>query len=251
MIHLKRKAALMAAGGLAVGMLSLTAYFAAIGSDHGDTTENVQRLGADLTDVYLFPSPDNPNNVVLVMDVHGLIPAGGAGNVSFDPEVLYQFKVDNNGDFVDDLVIQAKFEGMASNQTVQIAGPVRPARSNSTVNAFMGGMASTPSQPKMNTVFTTSNGMRVFTGPRKDPFFFDLERFCQILPDRCVPFTPGLQPPSDPNQPQATSWRNPGVDFLRDLNVLSIVIELPRASLFPAGAPLGKIGVWTTTSVRS
>src|SRR4028118_1798111 len=67
-------------------------------SDHADTAENVSRPGADLTDVYIFPSASSDKRVVLVMNVRPLIPSGGAGTASFDPDVLYQFKIDNTGD---------------------------------------------------------------------------------------------------------------------------------------------------------
>ena len=99
-------------------------------SDHGDTAENYNRIGADLTDLFIFPSPQNDNNVVLVMDVHGLIPAGQSA--SFDTGVLYQFKIDNTGDSVEDLVIQAKFSGAGASQAVAIAGPMKPLTTGTT-----------------------------------------------------------------------------------------------------------------------
>src|SRR5437764_8300211 len=71
-----------------------------LASDHADTADLVNRLGADLTDVFIFPSPANPDNVVLVLDAHGIIPAG-VTDVSFDPRVLYQFKIDTSGDAVE------------------------------------------------------------------------------------------------------------------------------------------------------
>ena len=89
--------------------------------------------------------------------------------------------------------------------------------------------------------------MKVFAGPREDPFFFDLEQFGNILPDRLVP--PGLKPAppaGQENTPMAATWRAPGVakDFLANFNVLALVVELPKARL---GG--GKIRVWETTSV--
>jgi hypothetical protein len=98
-------------------------------SDHADTTENVNRLGADMTDVFIFPNPADASRVVLVMNVRGLIPAGQAGNFSFDPDVLYQFKIDNSSplDYQEDLVIQARFGAAGPNQSVEISGPLRPA----------------------------------------------------------------------------------------------------------------------------
>ena len=93
-------------------------------SDHADTAENYNRPGADLTDVFIFPSQENANNVVLVMNVHGLIPSGQ--RASFDPNVLYQFKIDTSGDSIEDLVVQAKFSGRGPQQ-VRITPPYRTA----------------------------------------------------------------------------------------------------------------------------
>jgi hypothetical protein len=139
------------------------------GSDHGDTAENIKRIGADLTDLYVFPSPQNRNNVVLVMNARGLITAGQASRVSFDPNVLYQFKIDNTGDSVEDLVIQAKFQGSGPQQRVFITGPVKPARTG-TSSVFQ---APLPASGVINRAFAPTTGMQVFAGPREDPFFFD------------------------------------------------------------------------------
>ena len=90
--------------------------------------------------------------------------------------------------------------------------------------------------------------MQVFAGPREDPFFFDLEQFFTILPDRATPISGQAVALADANTPKATSFRAPGAakDFLVGFNVLSIVVEVPRALLKGSGS--GKIGVWCTTS---
>ena len=47
----------------------------------------------------------------------------------------------------------------------------------------------------------------------------------------------------------ASSFRNPGKDFLRGFNALGIVIELPEDMLIPAGAGTDPVlGIWATTS---
>lgn len=208
------------------------AFFAqrSFSSDHADTREVVSRPGSDISDVYMFPSKENPDNYVLIMNVNPLIPAGGGAAASFDPDVLYQFKLDLNGDGVEDRVIQATFQGTGASQKVKIAGP---AASNGvgTSNSLMTAHATTGT---INKTFSPVSGMKVFAGAREDSFFFDLEQFFTILPDRGVP--PGLTtPPANPNQPMATSWRPAGtaVDFLSNggFNVLSIVIELPKSQL--------------------
>src|SRR5262249_20255315 len=126
----------------------------ALASDHADTAENVNRVGADLTDVFIFPNPSNARNVVLVMNAHGLIPAGQAGKNSFDPNVLYQFKIDNDGDYVEDLVIQVRFRGTGKNQQVVVSGP-HPPLVHGTVSFF--GPAH-PHVGKINRVFFLANG---------------------------------------------------------------------------------------------
>lgn len=197
-----------------------------------------------MTDLHIFPG-SNPNNVVLAMSVRPLIPAGQGtpAKFSFDTDVLYQFKIDNTGDNVEDLVIQAKFFNTGAGQQVTISGPVKPTRT---------GTVTTREAPYLTTgtinqTFSPTAGMQVFAGPREDPFFFDLEQFGNILPDRLTP--PGLKPAPPAGQaniPQATSWRPPGQakDFLANLNVLAFVVELPKSRLGN-----GKIRVWETTSV--
>ena len=220
-------------------------------SDHADTAENVQRIGADMTDVFIFPSPMDNNNVVVVMDVHGLIPAGQTA--SFDPNVLYQMKFDVTGDYVEDLVIQFRFTGVGANQRVFVSGPRRPGTFGTT--AFFARPDRTTGV--INTTFSPAPGMKVFAGLRSDPFFFDLNQFFKIFPDRATPLT-GVQVdfPSimAADTPQAPSFRgfppgsgfdsSPAMDFFADLNVLSIIVELPRAAL---GG--GLVHLWETTSV--
>lgn len=204
-------------------------------SDHADTPNIAANPGEDISDVYMFPSATNPNNIVLVMNVHPLIGPGMGTSTYFDPNVLYQMKIDNTGDGVEDLVIQARFGTPGPNQTVTIIGPKKPTTTGS-INVVEKGSVKVG---KYNTAFSPIPGMTAFCGPREDPFFFDLDQFFTILPDRATPIN-GVAV-SDPNTPQATSWRpapgpgvtNPAQDFLsvHQFNVLSIVIELPKTML--------------------
>ncbi len=223
-----RKRALLTSAGLMILAVPFLLVQQATGSDHADTREVVAKPGTDISDVYMFPSPENPNNVVFVMNVNPLIARGGTA--SFDPSVLYQFKIDRTGDAVEDLVIQAKFSGTGAGQTVRIAGPIKP---NTTGN--MNRLESLyPTVGTVGTTFSPTAGMRVYCGVAEDPFFFDLEQFFTILPDRGVP--PNITtPPANPNQPMAGSWRSAAnaVDFLSNggFNVLTIVVELPKTAL--------------------
>jgi hypothetical protein len=214
---------------IAMGTATVVATRSARGSDHADTPDLAQNPGQDLSDVFIFPSPSSPNNVVLVMNCHPLIGPGNGPTTSFDPNVLYQFKIDNTGDAVEDLVIQAWFTGTGPTQQVHIAGPAHPITTGTTTQQL------TPynTTGTINQTFSPTSGMTVFAGAREDPFFFDLEQFFTILPDRATPITG--TPIANPDAPQATSWRPVGTaqDFLsvHQFNVLSIVIELPKSSL--------------------
>jgi len=235
-----------AAGMMSIPVLLISVSMSIKASDHADTAENFNRIGADLTDVFIFPSPEDDDNVVLVMDVHGLIPAGQ--NVSFDPGVLYQFKIDKTGDNVEDLVIQAKFFGTGATQQVAIAGPMKPL----TIGTMAIYGRRGPVLGTINESFQPdpvgNPGMKVFAGLRADPFFFDVEQFYTIFPDRMTPLTGKVENFPNPNAPHAGGFRPAGQaqDFLADLNVLSVVVELPRAALGN-----GVIRLWETTSVIS
>lgn len=232
---MNKKVRLFAAFGLAALVVPAVLIKKGHASDHADTPNIAANPGTDISDVFMFPSPTSPDKVVLVMNVHPLIGPGSGPSTSFDPNVLYQFKIDQNQDGVEDLVIQAKFSGTGPNQTVSISGPLKP----STTGSFNVQEKAYATTGKINTTFSPTAGMQVFCGAREDPFFFDLDQFFTILPDRASPITG--KPVSNPNAPQATSWRpapgagvtNPAQDFLsvHQLNVLSIVVEVPRNML--------------------
>ncbi|MFO0890359.1 MAG: DUF4331 family protein [Isosphaeraceae bacterium] len=243
----RRRPSLAAAAPLLA--LALLPAGAARASDHGDTRENVARIGSDMTDVFIFPSKEDPDSVVLATTVRPLITPDQVDSVFFDPGLLIQFKIDTTGDFVEDRVIQVRFEGYGAGQRVLVSGPSRPllvgtenlfGRRHRTVGHF-------------NQTFQPDprSSMRVFCGVREDPFFFDVGRLIEIFPDRGIaifgqPDLPNAQFPFGPNVPQFLSWRPPGEaqDFLKDLSVLGVVVELPRAAL---GG--GVIRMWCTVSV--
>lgn len=235
-----------------LGLAALAAPIALLGvgkaSDHADTPDIAANPGTDITDVYVFPSETNRDNVVLVMNVHPLIAPGQGLATTFDPNVLYQFKIDQNGDGLEDAVIQAKFSGTGPNQTVAISGPIHPS-TRGTRNRLE---EPYDKSGKINTNFSPHRGMVAFAGAREDPFFFDLEQFFNIFPDRATPLS-GIAV-ADPNTPKAPGFRAPGAakDFLsvHQLNVLSIVVEVPRSQLVLTShhRQLGVVGIWATTS---
>jgi len=183
----------------------------------------VGRPGADLTDVFVFPAAD-PKNVVLVMNVHPLIPAGESNTVFFDPGVMYQFKIATNGGYKENKVIQFRAIGTGAHQRIQMFGPARPAQAG-TVSQWAG----SPQTFALDQKAHLAGGVLAMAGPRHDPFYFDLAQFLKIVPDRSYKYHPpyGNAVPA----PSARCFRKPGVDTLRDYNVLSLIVELPRQML--------------------
>lgn len=229
-----RKFALLALG-IAASTLGVGRLLA---SDHMDTPEVELNPRMDINDVYAFPTPGNANNVTLVMTTSSPIAGQSA---SFDPNLLYQLKIDNTGDGIEDQVFQITFDdNTGASQNVTVRGPVAPVTAGTKTVLATGGTVATG---LVNTSIT-SGSMRVFTGLRADPFFIDLEQFFKILPDR-RPSTGAL---SIPLTQTATSFRNPGVDLLRPFNALAIVIEVPKTQLQSSTAADAKFGVWGTIS---
>ena len=79
-------------------------------SSHREAPEIIHCPVADNTDVYAFRSPDNPSTVTIVANyIPGQAPAGGPNFYEFGEEVLYEIKIDNNGDAVEDITYQFRF----------------------------------------------------------------------------------------------------------------------------------------------
>src|SRR6266699_2582632 len=95
------------------------------GSDHQDTPDVELNPASDMTDVYAFPG-SSPDRTVLVLNSWAFITPAATHSTYFDPNLLYQFKVDNNADGVEDQVIQVTFDGTGAGQTVTVRGPVAP-----------------------------------------------------------------------------------------------------------------------------
>jgi hypothetical protein len=203
-----------------------------IAADHIDapsvTGPSSTSLATDITDVYAFQSPADNTKMVLVANVAGLLtPGAKTTDAKFGSNVLYEMNIDNTGDNVEDLVIQF----IVQNGRVRAYGPVAPAATGTTSTIRTNG-AITEVDVTANgaapIVGTGTNGMKLFAGPRDDPFFFDLTRFKEIIA--------GTQ----------TSFRSPGVDFFGGLNVLSLVVELPK-TLLGTGAT---INYWVETKTK-
>jgi hypothetical protein len=84
----------------------------AMGANHREAPITALDHKADITDVYAFRSYDGnaTPRVTLIMSVDPLLdPANGPNWFPFDPDILYEIKIDNNNDAVEDIVFQFRF----------------------------------------------------------------------------------------------------------------------------------------------
>ena len=209
-------AVLVAAGITAAGLV--------YAADHIDSP-TVTNQSTDITDVYVFSGQD-VNNLVFVANTQGLLAPGATGAAKFDENTLIEFNIDNNNDNVEDLVIQ----GIYNNGMMKVYGPVKPSETGSRSKlegSATAEVAVTPYGSSAN--IGTGGGLKVFAGPRDDPFFFDLNQFKKIIAGT------------------ATSFNNPGTDAFAGTNVLSLVVEVPKSML---NATNGKINVWLETKKK-
>lgn len=226
-----------AAGTLALGLIGLVKA-----SDHQDTPEVELNASQDMTDVYAFPSP-TAGRMVLVLNSRAFLTPAQTGGASFDRNLLYQFKIDNTGDALEDKVIQVTFTGTGPGQQVEVRGPMAAPVRGAMLNEVA---ASAPTLTgTINTSLGSSSGMQVFAGPRDDPFYIDLEQFFRVVPDR-KPVTGPLS--QLPDTPTASAFRPAAQakNYVAGFNVMSIVIEMPIADLTQGGSP--KLGIWGTIS---
>jgi Domain of unknown function (DUF4331) len=202
-----------------------------IAADHIDapsvTGPSSTSLATDITDVYAFQSPADNSKMVLVANVSGLLTPATTGAAKFGSNVLYEMNIDNTGDNVEDLVIQF----LVQNGKVRAYGPVAPATTGTTSTIRTNGSITEVDVTPYGTApisGTGANGMKIFAGPRDDPFFFDLARFKEIIA--------GTQ----------TAFRPTGVDFFAGTNVMSLVAEVPK-TLLGTGTT---INYWVETKTK-
>ena len=229
-------------GAIALAAVAIvTLSRSSLASDHQDTPEVELSPRMDINDVYAFPGSSADRIALVLTTSSPITPAQGA-SAAFDPNLLYQIKVDNTGDGVEDKVFQITFDGPTTGQRVSVRGPGNPNEAGTANSLVTTGTAVTGA---LSTNLGSATGVQVFAGLRDDPFFIDLEQFFRIIPDR-KPATGALS--QLPETPTATAFRPAGqaVDYLRGFNALAVVIELPTALLTAGGTP--KIGVWGTIS---
>jgi Domain of unknown function (DUF4331) len=195
-------------------------------ADHIDTPA-VTGQSSDITDLYVFRAQD-PANLVFVANTQGLLTPGSTAAAKFDENTVIEFNIDNTGDAVEDLVIQCKYD--AASNSMQVYGPVLPSEkgTRSKLEGNVTVSAAVTAYGSAAVTATGANGVKVFAGPRDDPFFFDLDQFKKILAGT------------------ATGFNAVGSDKFAGTNVLSVVVEVPKSLLGGSGS----INTWVETKKK-
>jgi hypothetical protein len=210
---------------------------------------------ADTTDLYAFVSPDAPDTVTLISSwVPFEDPQGGPNFYKFGDNVLYEFKIDNTGDGVEDISYQFRFTSQVKNPNTFLyaTGPIkgiddatRNFTQSYTVTRVEGGQTRLTAGPMLTMydnvgpasapnyggngsgiyAFDQQGGQGlVFAGQTDDAFFADLRVFDLLY---------------------GGNLSEAGVDSLAGFNVHSIALRVPKSSL-RGSSPV--IGVWATAS---
>lgn len=83
----------------------------AFASSHREAPITALDHKADITDLYAFVSYDHPDRVTIILNVDPFLqPSNGPNYFPFDPDVLYQIKIDNNHDALADVTFQFRFK---------------------------------------------------------------------------------------------------------------------------------------------
>ena len=208
-----------------------------IGSDHREAPTVDGLPEGDITDVYSFVDPVNSAMVDFIVNVNPFALPAESPSYAFSPDLLYQIKIDNTGDYVEDQVIQIKFDQPGQTQTasVYMGAPTTTGARNTLLTSAPATTA------KFGVVPTPGSGVTAFVGLRDDAFVFDFAQFNRILNGTQDLFRAAAGLRGRPIRADGTS----GVDAFAGFNLTSIAVQVPKSSIQGAGAI---VNVWATVS---
>ncbi len=249
-------------------------------SSHREAPEISKDPVADSTDLYAFVSPDQPKTVTILANYIPLqAPAGGPNFFEFGDDVIYQIKIDNDGDGHVDITYQFRFTTEVTIPTTFLynVGPIQSLdaptwnrkqfytvtrfdnRKNTSVVLAKDlpcppcniGPLSTPDYPSLAAmaIHNLPGGRKVFAGQRAEGFYVDLgaifdlgilRPFQQLHNVFGLANVPGLAKPA------------PGVNTTNGVNVHTIALQVPISDLTRSGKaptdpmdPKSVVGIWT------
>jgi hypothetical protein len=202
-------------------------------SHHLDSPIARQDIRLDITDLYLFRGETGTVFIINVChSIFGPIPVPG-----YHPEGMYEFKVDLNGDAIEDLTYRLTFnerdnDGKQSYTIRRITGTdaTNPAAPGSVI-----------AQGTTGEILTSPSGLRVWAGKAGDPFW--------IEPDVLHAVGHAFQ---DGTTINLSGW-NPAnaKNLFAGHTLYSIVLEVPDNDLLEAAGDNRRIGVWAVATLAT
>ena len=201
----------------------------ALAADHIDGPQAAADPAADITDAFAWMTP-NASKVILVMDLTRNADIGS----KFSDSVQYVFHTTSSASY-----------GGAASADVPVICQFDPQQR---VSCWAGDEAYVAGDASSLSGITSSNGkLRVFTGLRNDPFFFNLAGFretCRIVTGAASGLTfdaagcPALDSATSTalvTQLQTAPGGGPAPDSFANFNVIAIVIEVDKSILTKNG----------------
>jgi hypothetical protein len=201
-------------------------------SHHLDSPIARQDIRLDITDLYLFRGEIGTAFVINVChSIFGAIPVPG-----YHPEGMYEFKVDLNGDAIEDLTYRITFnerdkDGRQSYTVRRITGA-------DAVNEEAAGTV--VAQGTTGEIVNTPTGLRVWAGKAGDPFWIEsdvLHAVGHAFQDGTTINLSGWDPSRAKN-------------LFAGHTVYSIVLEVPDTELL-ANGDKRRIGVWAVSTLAA
>jgi hypothetical protein len=177
----------------------------------------------DITDHYVFPKPGQSGHTILILNVNPLAPTHAQ---EFRPDAVYETLIDTNGDAKPEIAFRYRFSRkeldrqFATVFRVELQHDLQDGHLELETDADLLVPLAPVSFGSEAIITRGRYDVQFYAGFRSDPFFFDLMGFLNNLT-----FT--------------------GTDFFANLNVFSIVLDVPDRLLGANPA----IGVWTRTLI--
>ncbi len=236
----------LGAGGLLLGLMAVAGTAAFVNaSDHDDGETEIKGRNLNLTDLYVFRESDqNPSasadNLVFIMNTNPRSVA--QQQYYFSTKARYEFLVSRVADKdasptgAPDVTLQFTFAAPDAQGQQPYTMTVIADGNTSTVT---GQTTAVNGEPIVTSGTVGDSMVKVFTGLREDPFFFDVEQFFRVRAGAL-----GIGP--------AAVFRDPGtaVDFAAGYNVNAIAVQIPTAVL-AGGSGATTFDVWETISTGS
>ncbi len=253
-----------------------------LASSHREAPFITQMPKVDGTDVYLFRSyePNRADYVTLIANyIPGQAPSDGPNYYMLDPAAVYEIKVDNNGDSIEDLTYQFKFTNI--NKDAKLNGVSIPlivkgggianindananVRETYSVNLIRGEVRDTSAKTPIR---QSGNGNATFDKPLDNIGAKSIPNYASYAKKHVYPisipgctaagkvfvgqrkeaFVVNLEELFDLVNFNPLGAETGERNYLGDKNVTSIAMEIPTACLLAGNEKV--IGAWTTAKM--